>query len=427
MRGHLLMSKKERLRKVVLEGVREGRLTVKAASDRLGVSYRQARRIWQRFRALGDEGLIHRGRGRPSNRAKPAAVREKAIARYLVRYKGFGPTLACEKLAEEGFVLHHETLRRWLIKERLWDGSPLKIKHRSYRERKARFGELVQLDGSLHRWFGKEFPEACLLNMVDDATGRTLSWMTEHESTEGGMRLLWHWIERFGVPLALYTDKHTIYLSPREPTLEEALAGEEPLTAFGLACHKLGIKIITAHSPQAKGRVERKHGVFQDRFQKELALREIKTIPAANAVLQGGFVEDLNRRFAVPPADPADAHRPLLPNEELAGIFCWEEKRGVQNDFTLRHNNRWYQITHDNRLLPKPKSRVTVRTLLDGTVELWFKTQRLAFEPIPRRQEKPAAAPKPPPRVRRPAPDHPWRGPANAQIAAEWRRQSAGT
>jgi Integrase core domain. len=427
MGGHLLMSKKERLRKVVLEGVREGRLTVKAASDRLGVSYRQARRIWQRFRALGDEGLIHRGRGRPSNRAKPAAVREKAIARYLGRYKGFGPTLACEKLAEEGFVLHHETLRRWLIKERLWDGSPLKIKHRSYRERKARFGEMVQLDGSLHRWFGKEFPEACLLNMVDDATGRTLSWMTEHESTEGGMRLLWHWIERFGVPLALYTDKHTIYLSPREPTLEEALAGEEPLTAFGLACHKLGIKIITAHSPQAKGRVERKHGVFQDRFQKELALREIKTIPAANVVLQGGFVEDLNRRFAVPPADPADAHRPLLPNEELAGIFCWEGKRGVQNDFTLRHNNHWYQITRDNRLLPKPKSRVTVRTLLDGTVELWFKTQRLAFEPIPRRPEKPAAAPKPPPRVWRPAPDHPWRGPTNAQIAAEWRRQSAGT
>lgn len=422
MGGNLLMSKKERIRKVIFEGVKEGRLSIQEASVRLGISYRQGKRIYRRFRLEGDKGLLHRGRGRPSNRAKPVAVREKAIARYQERYEGFGPTLACEKLAEEGFVLHHETLRRWLIKELLWAGSPLKVRHRSYRERKARFGELVQLDGSLHRWFGKEFPEACLLNMVDDATGRTLSRMTEHESTEGGMRLLWCWIERFGVPLALYTDKHTIYLSPREPTLEEALAGEEPLTAFGLACHKLGIKIITAHSPQAKGRVERKHGVFQDRFQKELALREIKTIPAANALLKGGFVEDLNRRFAVPPADPADAHRPLATGENLAGIFCREEKRGVQNDFTLRYNNRWYQITHDNRLLPKPKSRVTIRTLLDGTVELWFKNQRLDFV-LRNEKRQPVIAPKKPRYVYHPPRNHPWRAPANSQIAAQWRRE----
>jgi len=425
MGGNLLMSKKERIRKVIFEGVKEGRLSIQEASVRLGISYRQGKRIYRRFRLEGDKGLLHRGRGRPSNRAKPVAVREKAIARYQARYMGFGPTLACEKLAEEGFVLHHETLRRWLIKELLWAGSPLKVRHRSYRERKARFGEMVQLDGSLHRWFGKEFPEACLLNMVDDATGRTLSRMTEHESTEGGMRLLWHWIERFGVPLALYTDKHTIYLSPREPTLEEALAGEEPLTAFGLACHKLGIKIITAHSPQAKGRVERKHGVFQDRFQKELALRGIKTIPAANALLQGGFVEDLNRRFAVPPADPADAHRPLAAGENLAGIFCREGKRGVQNDFTLRYNNRWYQITHENRLLPKPKSRVTVRTLLDGTLEVWFKNQHLDVVPIKARPAKTRPAPqmKKPRAVYHPPRNHPWRAPANSQIAAEWRRE----
>jgi len=422
MGGNLLMSQKERIRKVIFEGVKEGRLSIQEASVRLGISYRQGKRIYRRFRLEGDKGLLHRGRGRPSNRAKPVAMREKAIARYRERYEGFGPTLACEKLAEDGFVLHHETLRRWLIKELLWTGSPLKVRHRSYRERKARFGEMVQLDGSPHRWFGKEFPEACLLNMVDDATGRTLSRMTEHESTEGGMRLLWRWIERFGVPLALYTDKHTIYLSPREPTLEEALAGEEPLTAFGLACHKLGIKIITAHSPQAKGRVERKHGVFQDRFQKELALREIKTIPAANALLQGGFVEDLNRRFAVPPADPADAHRPLAPGENLAGIFCREEKRGVQNDFTLRYNNRWYQITHDNRLLPKPKSRVTVRTLLDGTVELWFKNQRLDFV-LRNEKQQPVIAPKKPRYVYHPPRNHPWRTPANSQIAAQWRRE----
>jgi transposase len=428
MGGHLLMSEKERLRKVVLEGVREGRMTIRGAATRLGVSYRQARRIWKRFCALGDPGLIHRGRGRPSNRSRPAALREKVIRRYRERYEGFGPTLAGEKLAEEGLFLDHETLRRWLIAKRLWAGPAPGVKHRAYRQRRARFGELVQLDGSLHRWFGKDFPEACLLNMVDDATGRTLSLLLEHESTEGAMRLLWRWIERFGVPLALYTDKHTIYQSPREPTLEETLAGEEPLSAFGRACKKLGIKIITAHSPQAKGRVERKHGVFQDRFYKELALQRVKTIEGANALLQNGFVEDLNRRFAVSPADSRDAHRPFAAGETLAGIFCWEEKRCVQNDFTLRHDNRWYQIRRENRVLPRPKSRVTVKTLLDGTVELWFKNRRLDAVPIEGRPEKPkmAATPKQIP-VYHPPPNHPWRKPWNAKNTAQWRKQQVQT
>jgi transposase len=428
MGGYLLMSGKERIRKVILEGVKEGRLTIREASARLSISYRQGKRIFNRYRMEGDAGLLHKGRSRPSNRAKPPSLRERAIARYIGRYKGFGPTLACEKLAEEGILLDHETLRRWLIVEKLWPGPKTGVRHRAYRERRARFGEMLQLDGSHHRWFGKQRPGACLLNLVDDATGKTLSLMVEGESTEGAMRLLWRWIERFGVPMALYTDKHNIYLSPREPTLEEALAGQEPLTAFGLACHKLGIKIITAHSPQAKGRVERKHGVFQDRFQKELALLKVKTIEGANAVLQNGFVEDLNRRFAVSPADPADAHRPLVAGEKLAGIFCREEARRVQNDFTLRHNSRWYQITPDNRLLPKPKSRVTVRTLLDGTVEFWFQSKRLNVLPIEKRPEKPMHASKPRhAQVYHPPRNHPWRTPWDLKNAAEWRKQRAQT
>lgn len=420
MGGHLLMSGKERIRKVILEGVVEGRLTLRDASARLSISYRQGKRIYQRYRREGDAGLLHKGRSRPSNRCKPSSLRQKAIRRYRERYEGFGPTLACEKLAEEGILLDHETLRRWLIREGLWIGPKAGVRHRAYRERKARFGEMLQLDGSQHRWFGKQEPETCLLNMVDDATGTTLSLMVESEGTEGAMRLLWRWIERFGVPLALYTDKHTIYVSPREPSLEEAMAGEEPLTAFGLACHKLGIQIITAHSPQAKGRVERKHGVFQDRFLKELALRRVKTIEGANAVLQNGFVDDLNRRFAVPPADPADAHRPLAATESLAGIFCREKSRVVQNDFTLRHDNHWYQITRDNRLLPKPKSRVTVRTLLDGTVEIWFKNKRLNFAPR-NENRQPVVAPKKPRFVYHPPQNHPWRRPANSQLVAQRR------
>ena len=414
MGGHLLMSEGERLRKVILEGVRDGRVTLKIAALRLGVTYRQLRRIWKRFRDEGDPGLIHRSRGRPSNRSKPASLRDRAIRRYQERYEGFGPTLACEKLAEEGMVLDHETLRRWLIEERLWAGPKSRTRHRAYRERKARFGEMLQLDGSQHRWFGRFEPEAYLMNMVNDATRTTLSLMTENESLEGAMRLLWRWIERYGVPVALYTDRQTIYRAFRQPTLQEDLAGEEPLSSFGRACKKLGIAILTAHSPQAKGRVERKHGVFQDRFLKELALQDITTIAAANVLLQEGFVEDLNRRFAVPPADPADAHRPLAKGENLAAILCREKSRIVTNDFTLRHESRWYQIIRENRSLPKPRFRVTVRTLLDGTVELWLDGRRLAFKAIPTQKQgvtptanpsKPRTRPAPP----IPGPNHPWR------------------
>jgi len=416
MGGHLLMSEGERLRKVILEGIREGRVTLTAAALRLGVSYRQLRRIWKRFRVEGDLGLIHQGRGRPSNRSKPASLRQRAILRYRERYEGFGPTLACEKLAREGVVLDHETLRRWLIREGLWAGPKAGVRHRAYRERKARFGEMLQLDGSQHRWFGRHEPEACLMNMVDDATGTTLSLMTESESLEGAMRLLWRWIERYGIPVALYTDRHTIYRAFRQPTLQEDLAGEEPLSSFGRACKKLGIAILTAHSPQAKGRVERKHGVFQDRFLKELALQGATTIAQANLLLQDGFVEDLNRRFAVPPADPVDAHRPLAKGENLAAILCREKSRIVSNDFTLRHECRWYQITRDNRSLPKPRFRVTVRTLLDGTVELWLDGRQLAFETIPTPKQDTVlpenpSKPRPRPAPPKPGPNHPWRSP----------------
>jgi transposase len=413
MGGHLLMSGTERNRKVLLEGIKEGRLSIREASDRLGISYRQGKRIYRRFRLEGDAGLLHKGRGRPSNRARPGVLRGKVLERYRERYAGFGPTLAAEKLSGEGLPVDHETLRRWLIGAGLWTSRSPKVRHRTYRERRRRFGELVQLDGSLHSWFGSDRPQTCLLNLVDDATGTTRSLMTEHEGLQGAMRLLWRWVERYGIPTALYTDRHTIYHTDREPTLTEALAGEPPLTAFGKACRKLGIRIITAYSPQAKGRVERKHGVFQDRFLKELGLQAVRTIEEANALLEAGFVDDLNRRFAVPPVDPRDAHRTLPPACDLARVFCRETERTVQNDFTVRHRSRWYQITKKNRILPKPKSRITVRELLDGTVELWFEMHRLHVEPLPQRlapvKQKQAPAVKKIPRPPRPASDHPWR------------------
>lgn len=435
MGGHLLMSVKERIRKVVFEGVKEGRLSIREASRRLGISYRQGKRIYRRFREKGDAGLVHRGRGRPSNRSTPCSLKDRAVARYRERYEGFGPTLASEKLSAEGLPVDHETLRRWLCCAGLWRSSSRKVRHRAYRERRRRFGELVQLDGSFHRWFGSKEPPCCLMDMVDDATATTHSLLASHESTEAAMRVLRGWVERYGIPLALYTDRLNVYMAKREPTLEETLAGEEPLTALGKACRKLGIRIITAYSPQAKGRVERKHGVYQDRFQKELALLGVKTIPEANAVLANGFVKDLNRRFAVPPADPVDAHRRVPKGLNLDQVFCFEVSRTVQNDFTVRYENRWYQIGRKNRPLPRPRTRILMRIQLDGTVTLWWGDRPLAFEPLAQRPPKPCLdAPRDVPRApnvtRRPSiqgPHHPWREAFNPEAAAQARRNATTT
>ena len=283
MEGFLLMSEKERKRKSVFDAVRVGRLTLVKAAKRVSLSYRQCRRLYKRYREEGDAGLVHRSRGRPSNRAKPSAFKAHVLERYAERYQGFGPTLAAEKLAEDGYSLSPETLRRWLLAAGLWKKRRKRSKHRARRERKAHFGELVQLDGSHHRWFGPERAECCVMDMVDDATGVTMALMAEQETTEAAMRLLWQWVERYGIPQALYVDRKTVFITDREPTLEEQLAGQAPMTAFGQACAKLGIQLIPANSPQAKGRVERRHGVLQDRFVKELSLRALRAQAAEAA------------------------------------------------------------------------------------------------------------------------------------------------
>ncbi len=411
------MSHKELYRKSVMEMVVSGRMTLMEASKRMSLSYRQTLRVYQRFLAQGDAGLLHRRRGQASNRAYPASFREEVLGRYRERYQehDLGPTLGAEKLAEEGWVMDHETLRRWLLEAGDWKRRRKRHKHRSRRERRAHWGELVQMDGSHHPWFGPDQDRACLMNMVDDATGTTMGLMAAEETTEAAMRLLRRWIETHGVPGALYTDKKNVYLTDRAPTLEEQLAGEEPLTAFGKACHKLGIEIIAAHSPQAKGRVERSNGVYQDRFVKELALGHITTLAAANALLAGGFTDALNAKFAVAPLAAQDFHRPVLQGLDLDDVFCFETSRVVQNDWTVRHENRYYQIQQDNTPLSKPKTKILVRTHLDGRTQLLYKGKPLVFcamSPQPmqqRRHQAPAAPPIPKAAHQPPAPQKRWR------------------
>lgn len=243
------MSAKERKRKSIFDMVKGGIHTLKEASGILKLSYRQSRRSYKRYREQGDKGLLHRSRGRTSNRAAPEGFKGSIIERYRERYAGFGPTLASEYLEEDGYKIDHETLRRWLIGQGDWHRKKRRSKHRSRRERRECFGELIQLDGSHHQWFGADTSQCCLMNMVDDATGVTMALLAEEETSKAAMLILWRWIEHFGIPRALYTDKKNVYVTDREPSIEEQLAGEVPLTAFGKACACLGIEIIPADSP----------------------------------------------------------------------------------------------------------------------------------------------------------------------------------
>jgi hypothetical protein len=417
MKGHLLMSDKERGRKSALELVQSGGITLVEASGRMRLSYRQTLRVYARFLAQGDAGLVHRRRGKPSNRACPKSFRAAVVLRYRERYQvhGFGPTLAAEKLAAEGLHVDHETLRRWLLAGGDWQKCRKHREHRTRRERRAHFGELVQMDGSHHDWFGPDHGKSCLMNMVDDATGTTMGLLSPQETTEAAMTLLRRWIERYGVPVALYTDRKNVYITEREPTMEEQLAGDKPLTAFGKACKKLGIEIIAAHSPQAKGRVERSNGTYQDRLVKELALGGITTLEGANTVLTNGFTDGLNDRFAVAPADELDYHRPLHKAVDLDDVFCHEEHRVLQNDWTVSHDNHQYQVLKCNTPLPKPKDRILVRTHLDSRVQLLYRKKKLAFLFVPpgqprQKQGTKTEAPKPAakPKAQPPPPKKKW-------------------
>ena len=411
----LRMSSKERERLVELGRVAQAETTLAAASRRLRLSYRQAKRIWARYQAEGDRGLVHRGRGRPSNRRKPETDRARALALYRERLKGFGPTFASELLAKRwDVVADHETLRRWLIAEGLWKVRSRRLKHRRWRPRKKHFGEMVQLDGSHHDWFGRGERD-CLLGMIDDATGRRLTRMSSEETTVDALRLLWRWIERYGIPQSLYVDKKSVYWPDREPTVEEQLAGVEPATAFGRVCQKLGIEIIIAHSPQAKGRVERCHGVYQDRLVKLIRLDTLSSYAQVNALLEP-LDEELNERFAVEAAADADLHRPVPKQLDLADVFVLEHTRTVNNDWTVRFENQWYQITGPKRSLPPARDKVQVLRRLDASLAIHYRGRAVDYELLPERPPRQAtrpspAKPKPKTSTWRPAADHPWRRP----------------
>lgn len=381
MRDRLIMSKKELRCKSIFDLVNAGLLTQVDASKRLSLSYRQTKRRYQDYLKHGDAGLIHKNRGKTSAHAKPPAMKQSVLALYEEKYWDFGPTLAAEKLHEEdGYKLHAETLRLWLKEAGIWKSRRKRKAHRTRRARRARFGELLQLDGSIHAWFSNIPAKQCLMNLVDDATGKTLALMDTGETTEAAFRLLKWWIELHGIPMAIYVDLKSLYISPKSLryTDEDELVEPEWLTHFSKACKALGIEIIKAYSPQAKGRVERSHGVYQDRFVKELRLKGICSIEAANQCLRNGFIDKLNRKFMKPPQSLEDAHVVLMADQCLKDILCWEYTRVVHNDWTIRFENQRLQIPKSARQI-RPKDRVSVKKELSGKLTLWYKEKRVPY------------------------------------------------
>lgn len=397
MEDKLIMSKKERQRKSILDMVKSEHLKLKDASKRLKLSYRQTKRIYSRYLKDGDVGLIHKSRGRCSCRAFPSTMKKSVLALYEEKYWDFGPTLASEKLREEdGYELHAETLRIWLKEAGIWQPRRKRKAHRSRRVRRMRFGELLQLDGSIHAWLPGIDEKQCLMNLVDDATGKTLALMDSGETTNAAFRLLKWWIKLHGIPMAIYVDLKSLYISPKSlrTNEDEDLVEPEWLTHFSRACKDLGIEVIKAYSPQAKGRVERSHGVYQDRFVKELRLRQITTIGGANQLLQQGFVDKLNEKFMKTPQSEQDAHVPLMDDQNLDDILAWEYTRTVYNDWIVRFENQLLQIQKINSVRVKPKQKITVKKHLNGKITLWSKGQKIAYQFTEKQEQKSSKATK---------------------------------
>src|ERR1700730_9044224 len=411
------MSEPELRRAAVLAQVKSGAWTLVQAAERMEVSYRQAKRLWKRYRKQGAAALVHGNAGGASNRAKPKKVRAKVMRLIRQKYSGevgqrFGPTLAAEHVASEDKIeVSASTVRRWMLAEGLWSRARKVREHRQRRARREHFGELVQLDGSFHEWLEGRGPRGCLMNLVDDATSTTVCRMGEQETIWAAVGVLRAWIDKYGVPRALYTDWKNVYV--REPTQKEVLHGRPALTQFGRMCERLGIKIIAAGSPEAKGRVERSEGTNQDRLGKKLRRKKIATHVGVNQSLEQDYCDDHNRRFAIDASSEVDYHLPVPGARQLREIFRLETERVLGNDWVVRHHNRLYQVERQSRLHAPGQSAVLVCQWEDGSIEIRYRGQKLQWHEIEERPQKPDVAASKRRKSYTPAaahlPNHPWR------------------
>lgn len=412
------MSKKELKRLKVIHKVIDKRLKQKEAAEELFLSIRHVRRLVKRVIKHSDTAIIHGNRGKPSNRKYPGEFREAVIETVREKYHDFGPTLASEKLEEfDNLRVSRETLRNWMILEEIW--LPKRKRHRdddfTWRKRKDCFGEMIQTDGSIGKWFEDRGPKAVMMGYIDDATGIPFARFYPAEDTRAAMDSFRKYIEIYGIPKSLYFDCNSIYKTTRQPDQDEELKGKSPATQFEKVLNILDVEPIFAYSPQAKGRIERLFNTFKDRLIKEMRLAGVCTIEEGNKFL-ATYLPKYAQRFAVEAAEPENLHREIPEEMDLDWVFAFREKRKVTNDFTIRWRNRFFLLKKQSIAIKR--KRVTVLENLFDEIRIEFKGRYLEFNEITEdtlfakrreRKDKELAVECKPKKTWKPAENHPWR------------------
>ena len=423
----IALSQRERDRLRVLHEVEQGHLAQIEAARRMKLTDRQVRRLLRGLRERGDRVVLHGLRGRPSNRKLEARFEQRVVARIRQRYADFGPTLAGEHLAQEGLVVSRETLRKWMAQAALWRPRTKRVKAvHVWRERRASFGELVMQDSSPFRWLEERGPACHLIALIDDATSRIWGRFTEQDTTEENLRTLGEWLRRFGRPVAHYTDKNSIFQKAGPQPLPEQLRGDPLRTQFGRALSELGIEWIAAHSPQAKGRIERLFETLQDRLVKEMRLAGIDSLEGANHFLEMRFLPEWEQRFTVAPRNARNAHRRLGREQHLEEILSVRVARRVAQDHTVSWDGNRWGVLREEVCAGLRGAAVEIERRLDGSHWLRYRGRYLHLRACPE-PLRPSASPsglRPPglakqtprpqtkikPKYHVPA-DHPWRRP----------------
>jgi len=403
----ITMSVEELKRLNIIHKLEEKKINQQKASELLELCVRQVRRILKRIIEEGDTGVIHKSRGKESNRKLSESLKKRVLILYKKKYPDFGPTLAKEKLEEiEKIKISTQTLRNWLIEEELWKKSRKGRKHRERRERKEYFGEMLQMDGSHHDWFEGRGPEAVLMAYVDDATSNVYAEFYDYEGRFPAMDSFKNYAKQYGIPHSLYVDRHSTYKSTAKPTIEEELNNTKPLSQFERAMKELGVKVIHALSPQGKGRVERVFGTFQDRVIKEMRLKGVSSREEGNEFLKE-YLPEYNRKFWCKPMKEENLHRPMPRGKDIEDILCIKTKRTLAKDYTVSHNKKLYQI------LDKVRTKhVIVEEKMDGSIVIKHEGRNLRLieiktKPVKENQKMPFVYKSRKKYV--PAKDHPWR------------------
>jgi len=393
------MSQRERDRLKVLHETSKEQITQKQAAEQLKLSERQVRRLLAKLRTRGDAAVVHGLRGRASNRKTSEELELRAIEELRrEECRDFGPTFAAEHVSKVlGIEVGRDTIRKWLIAAGLWQSRKRKVEAiHQWRERRACFGELVQWDTCIHDWLEGRGQRLYLIAMIDDATSRVHARFVRHDTAEENLRILWQWLERYGRPLAFYTDKAAMFETAPKSSRGAEQEASEP-TQITRALAELGIERISAHSPQAKGRIERFFHTAQDRLVKQLRLAGARTLEAANACLETQFLPEWDERFTVPPANTTDAHRPLTELHNLAATLSRVETRIVATDYTVQFEGKRYQIARASVRVAMKGQKVRVEARLDGTLAMRYQGAYLDISAaISRQQEvKPTPAHQP--------------------------------